>query len=55
MTKEIQPGIRLREPLYDRLMALAQRERRSLNAQVNLMLEKAADEAEAESGSTAGE
>jgi hypothetical protein len=54
MTKEIQPGIRLREPLYERLLALAQRERRSLNAQVNLMLEKAADEAE-DNGGTASE
>ena len=51
MTNEKQPGIRLREPLYERLLALAARERRSLNAQVNVMLEKGADEAERDSGS----
>ena len=50
MTKEIQPGIRLPEPLYERIKALALRERRSLNAQINLMLEKAAEQDERASG-----
>lgn len=49
-TQKIQTGLRLNEPLYDKLRAISERENRSLNNLIEYITQKYVEDYEAANG-----